>query len=101
MSQATTKRTAAMRARGERLEARISTDQKALLERAAELQGRTLTDFVLASAHDGAVRTIQEMELVRLTAAESRAFADALLTPRKPTETLRRAAQRHREMVTR
>ncbi len=30
--------------RSERLEARIPADQKALIQRAAELQGRTLTD---------------------------------------------------------
>lgn len=34
--------------RDERLEARVSRDQKALFQRAAELQGRTLTDFVVA-----------------------------------------------------
>ena len=87
------------RMRSERLEARISIDQKALLERAAELQGRTLTDFVLASVHEAAVRTIREMELIHLTAAESRAFADALLAVRKPSEAMRRAARRHREMI--
>ena len=69
----------------ERLEARLSREQKELLQRAADLQGRTLTDFVVASAHQAALRTIEEMAAVRLGADESRAFAEALLNPREPT----------------
>lgn len=86
-----------VRARGERLEARISADQKGLFQRAAELQGRTLTDFVVASAHEAAVRTIEAMQTVRLTEAESRAFAEALLAPREPTPRLKAAAKRYIE----
>lgn len=40
---------ATTKAQDERLEARVSRDQKALFQRAAELQGCTLTDFVIAS----------------------------------------------------
>ncbi|MFZ4410188.1 MAG: DUF1778 domain-containing protein [Paracraurococcus sp.] len=87
------------RARGERLEARISADQKGLFQRAADLQGRTLTDFVVASAHEAAVRTIEEMQAIRLTEAESRAFAEALLNPREPTPRLRAAANRYIEAL--
>jgi uncharacterized protein (DUF1778 family) len=85
------------RGRAERLEARITRDQKALLQRAADLQGRSLTDFVVSSAHDAAVRTIEEMQMIRLSAEDSRALAEALLNPRKPTERLRAAARRYME----
>jgi uncharacterized protein (DUF1778 family) len=85
--------------RSERLEARISSAQKALFQRAAELQGRTLTDFVIASVHESAVKAIAEWEAVRLTAADSRAFAEALLHPREPIPELRAAAERYRKMV--
>ena len=37
-----------------RLEARISTDLHSMLKRAAELQGRTMTDFVVAAVQDAA-----------------------------------------------
>ncbi|MCE3288874.1 MAG: ribbon-helix-helix protein, partial [Caulobacter sp.] len=37
------------RRRDERLETRVTADQKRLIERAAALQGRTVTDFVLSS----------------------------------------------------
>nr|WP_039800011.1 MULTISPECIES: DUF1778 domain-containing protein [unclassified Bradyrhizobium] len=81
--------------RSERLEARISAEQKDLFLRAAELQGRTLTDFVIGSVHDAAVRTIEDMRMIRLTAEESRAFAEAILRPREPSARFKAAAQRH------
>jgi len=83
------------RTRGERLEARISADQKNLFLRAAELQGRTLTDFVIASVHEAAVRTIDEMQTIRLTEQESRAFAEAVVNPREPSPRLKAAARRY------
>lgn len=87
------------RARGERLEARVTSEQKELLQRAADLQGRSLTDFVVASAQEAAVRAIQDREMIRLNAAESRVFAEALLNPRKPSRALRDAAKRYRALV--
>ena len=44
------------RVRGERLEARVTADQKNLIERAAALQGRSVTDFVLSSVQEAARR---------------------------------------------
>ena len=81
--------------RKERLEARISADQKALFQRAAELQGRTLTDFVVASVHAAAIRALDEMQTIRLGVEESRAFAEAVLEPREPGPRLRAAARRY------
>ena len=94
-------KTTRVRARNERLEARVSSEQKALFQRAAELQGSSLTDFVITSVHDAAVRTIEEVHLVRLTADESRAFAEALLNPREPTDHLRAAARRYLDTIDR
>ena len=79
--------------RKERLEARVSADQKDLFQRAAELQGRTLTDFVIASVHEAAVRALEDMQTVKLTADESRAFAEAMLNPLEPGRRLKAAAQ--------
>lgn len=97
------RRTAAVKrsapARNERLEARVSAAQKDLFLRAAELQGRTLTDFVIASVHEAAVRTIEDMQSIQLTAQESRAFAEAILNPREPAPRLRAAAQRYVETL--
>jgi len=97
MADPTTRTTTKTRARNERLEARISREQKTLFQRAARLQGRSLTDFVISSVQDAAVRTIETMEIIRLDADESRAFAKALLNPREPTRQLRAAARRYIE----
>ncbi len=67
-----------------RLQARIPRDHKGLFQRAALLQGRTLTDFVIARVHEAAVRVIAETQTIRLSARDSRAFAEALLNPREP-----------------
>lgn len=81
-----------------RLEARLPADVHALLKRAAEIQGRTLTDFVVSAARDAACRTIEEAEVLRLSLEDQRRFAAALLHPPKPNAALRRAARRHREL---
>lgn len=67
-----------------RLEARISTDLHAMLKRAAELQGRTMTDFVIAAVQDAAQQAIAQAEVVRLSLEDQRCFAQALLSPPNP-----------------
>jgi uncharacterized protein (DUF1778 family) len=84
---------------GARLETRISREQKALFQRAAELQGRTLTDFVIASAHEAAVRVIEDMQTIRLSARDSRAFAEALINPREPNARRKSSAQRYLKLT--
>ena len=85
--------------RDERLEARVSREQKNLLERAAALEGRSITDFVVASAQAAAVEAIQRHEVITLTGRDSLAFAQALMNPPAPNEQLRAAARRHRELI--
>lgn len=82
-----------------RLEARISTDLHALLKRAAELQGRTVTDFVVAAVQDAAQRAVTQGDVVRLTLADQECFAQALLAPPKPAAALKRAFARRRKLV--
>ena len=43
-------------------------------------------------------QNLQE-SVIKLNAEESLAFAEALLNPREPTERLRAAARRYREMI--
>ena len=57
-----------------RFDARLDEDQKTLIQRAADLEGRTMTDFVLHSAEAAAERTIQERVMVILSARETEAF---------------------------
>lgn len=81
-----------------RLEARISKDLHSLLKRAAEIQGRTMTDFVISAAQDAAHRAIEQAELVRLSLADQQRFAEALLSPPQPSPALKRAMARHDEL---
>jgi uncharacterized protein (DUF1778 family) len=90
---------ATTKARDERLEARVSRNQKELFKRAAELQGRTLTDFVVASVQDAAMRVIEQTQTIRLNTDDSRAFAEALLNPREPNARLKAAAQRYLKLT--
>jgi len=62
-----------------RLEARGSVDVHALLKRAAEVEGRTLTDFVVASASAAAHKTIEDAKLLRLSAEDQQRDAWPLL----------------------
>lgn len=82
-----------------RLEARISTDLHAMLKRAAELQGRTMTDFVVAAVQDAAQRAIEQAEVMRLSLADQACFAQALLSPPQPAPALERAFERRRALL--
>ena len=81
----------------ERLEARLSSTQKALIQHAADLQGRTLTALVVEASQDAAKKIIREHEIISLTAKESRSFVDALLAPSEPNVALKKAAKRYHD----
>jgi uncharacterized protein (DUF1778 family) len=85
------------RTRAERLEARVTAEQKSLIERAAALQGRTVTDFVLTSVQDAARRAIEEHHQLELSVRDSDAFVDALLNPKPVNDRLRDTVRRYRE----
>lgn len=79
-------------ARTDRIDTRLTSAQKELLEHAAALQGRTVTAFILASAEEAARKAIREHETLRLSERDREVFIDALLNPPKPSEHLRAAA---------
>lgn len=81
-----------------RLEARLPHNVMTRLKRAAEIQGRTLTDFVVAAADEAACRAIQDTEIIRLSIEGQRQIAKAILDPPAPTPALKRAAKRYREL---
>lgn len=87
-------RTTAKRAR---LVARTTPEVKAIIQRAADLTGRSLTDFMVSSALAAAEETIRTREMIRLSARDSAILIEALLNPPKPNEAPRAAARDHRE----
>jgi len=85
------------RVRAQRLETRVTVQQKNLIERAAALQGRTVTDFVLTSVQDAARRAIEEHQQLELSTRDSKAFVEALLNPKPVNNRLRDTVRRYRE----
>ena len=80
-----------------RFDARLNEEQKLLIQRAADLEGRTMTDFVLHSAEAAAERAIEKRAMLILTARETEIFAKAILNPPDPGSVLRKAAREYRE----
>jgi uncharacterized protein (DUF1778 family) len=87
------------RNRTARIEARIAPDALAVVRRAAEIQGRSISDFVVAAAQDAAQRTVAEVEVIRLSREAQEQFVSLLLNPPPPSDALLRALERHREMI--
>jgi uncharacterized protein (DUF1778 family) len=85
--------------RSTRLEARIAPDALAVVKRAAEIQGRSVSDFVVAAAQEAAQKTIEETQLLRLSLEDQIAFAEAITAPSDPNDALRRAADAHRRLL--
>jgi uncharacterized protein (DUF1778 family) len=92
MAQRTTTRTA-------RLEARITREALAVVRRAAEIQGRSVSDFVVAAAQEAAQKTVTEIEIVRLSRAAQEKFVNLLLNPPPLGPALKKAFERHRALV--
>ena len=82
-----------------RLEAHLPASIYDTLKRAAELQGRSLTDFVVTAAHDAARRAIEEQAILRLSAEDQQRFAEALLNPPPLAPAMKRALQAHKRLV--
>ncbi len=80
-----------------RLEARLSYDQKELIQHAADLLGRSLTDFIIAASQEAANKVIHDYEILMLNANASAQFAKLLLNPAKPNAALRKAAKKYRQ----
>lgn len=83
----------------ERFEARISADKKTVLKNAADLSGRTLTDFVMNSAYAEAIRVIQEYQQLRLSVVDREVFIQALLNPPSASKDLLKAASAYKKYV--
>lgn len=82
-----------------RLEARLPASVYALLKRAAELKGRSISDFVVSAAQDAAHRAIEDEGIIRLSAEDQAIFAQALIHPPAPNAALKRAMRCHAKNV--
>lgn len=98
---ATTSSTAPPKAerRAARLEARIPARVHALVKHAAQLRGRSVTEFVVTAAEEAAKRTIEEEAVFRVSVEDQRRLLDALSKPARPTAALRKAYKLSNKLI--
>ena len=82
-----------------RLEARIAPEALAIVKRAAEIQGRSVSEFIVDAAQAAAHRTIEETSIIRLSVEDQRLIAAAIMNPPEPNDALRRAFAAHEKLV--
>jgi uncharacterized protein (DUF1778 family) len=87
------------RARGARLGFRVDQQTKRLVERAAELERRKLTDFCLAVLTEAAEKTIARHQTLVLSDRDRQVFFDTLVNPPKPSARLKRAFKAERRRI--
>jgi uncharacterized protein (DUF1778 family) len=86
--------------KGSRLVTRATSEDKAIIAKAAALAGQSVGSFMLANARKAAEKTLEARERIVLDAAESRRFVKALLaSPRPPTPGMRDAMRAYRATV--
>jgi uncharacterized protein (DUF1778 family) len=85
--------------RPERLEARVTSEQKRLIERAAQLRGTSVTDFVVAKLQEAAAATIRDYEILNLRDESRELFVNMLLNPPEPNEAAKSAAAQYKERM--
>ena len=84
--------------KAERLEARISPEQKTFLQQAASIQGRSLTDFIISCAQETATRILREYDVISLSAKDRDIFVGTLLKIPRPNRKLLAAARRYKKL---
>lgn len=82
-----------------RLEVPVSTELHALLRRAAEIEGCTVTDFVITAIQAAAQQTIERGQIIHLAMADQEAFAQALLNPPPVAPAMVRGFERRRALL--
>jgi uncharacterized protein (DUF1778 family) len=85
--------------RAARIEARIAPDVLSTVKRAAEITGRSVSDFVVAAARDLAERTIEQTQVIRLSVADQERVAELLARPPAPNPALNKALAAHRKLI--
>ena len=85
--------------RDDRLGFRLDEQTKGLIERAAQLERRKVSDFCLTAIAEAARRTIAEHETLNLSERDRMAFFEALINPPAPNERLARALTEHSRRV--
>lgn len=89
----------AARNKTSRLDARITPDLLLQLRRVAQVQGRSVSDYVTATLREAVQKDIAEMEVIRLSREASERFAAVLIDPPDLAPAMRRAFEDHWRLV--
>jgi uncharacterized protein (DUF1778 family) len=76
----------------------MTRTQKRDIERAANLRGTSVTDFILEAVQPAATEAIRQFEVLELRNEDRRVFVEALLNPPEPNEAMTAAVARHKRM---
>jgi uncharacterized protein (DUF1778 family) len=79
----------------------VDEPTKALIERAAQLERRKLTEFCVTALTEAARRTIAEHETLVFSESDRAVFFDTLVDPPAPSKRLQRAFAEHERRVAR
>ena len=82
-----------------RVEARIAPDALAVVRRAAELQGRSISDFLVTAALKDAHQTIEDAQIIRLSVDDQQRFAELLLNPPPLAPAMQRALAARKRLI--
>ncbi len=80
-----------------RLDFRVSAAHKSLIERAATMQGQTVSSFAIATLLKAAEEAIANDTVRTLSTRDSKRFVAMLAAKVAPNSELKRAAARYRE----
>lgn len=90
----------ATKTKSDRINLRLKSRAKSLLERAASFEGKTVSNFILTCAMERAEETIRNHETMVLNANNSETFINALSGPLKFNSKLADAIEEHSQRVT-
>jgi uncharacterized protein (DUF1778 family) len=82
-----------------RLEARVTLEQKQLMEKAASLRGQNLTEFMISVLAEASYQVIKDSSILELTERDRQIFANALLNPPDPSKRAYADAQWYQQMM--
>jgi len=83
----------------ERFEARFAPEVLDVIRTAAELMGRSVSDFIVTAAQEAAHKTIEAERVIRLSVEDQQRFAESLVNPPAMSPALERAKESHSTLI--
>ena len=71
----------------------------AVVRRVAEIERRSISDFLVGAAQEAARRTIEQTQIIRQSMGEQQRFASLLLDPPVRSPAMERAAKAHKKLI--